>query len=88
MTYRASVRTLRPTRLHSIALLLGTLSLAGIVNAQVISYSENITFPADSGALNVKLPPYNAVGDGVADDTAAINAAIRDSGTADLGVYW
>jgi hypothetical protein len=32
--------------------------------------------PTDFGLVNVKHAPYSAVGDGVADDTAAINAAI------------
>src|SRR5882757_6907548 len=37
--------------------------------------STERTFPADSGMLNVKTV-YGAVGDGVHDDTAAIQAAI------------
>jgi hypothetical protein len=36
------------------------------------------TYPSDAGIINVKMPPYNAVGDGVADDTTAIENAIRD----------
>lgn len=43
-------------------------------------------FPADSGALNVR--DFGAKGDGVTDDTAAINAALAASGE-DMGpTFW
>ena len=35
-------------------------------------------FPSDAGVVNVKFPPYNAKGDGVTDDTAALKQAIAD----------
>lgn len=42
----------------------------------------NIVFPDDAGVIDVTRPPYNAKGDGVTDDTAAINAALRDHNVA------
>jgi hypothetical protein len=41
--------------------------------------NENIIFPADSGVINVKSPPYNAKGDGVTDDTAALQRVLDDN---------
>lgn len=42
-------------------------------------WAENIVFPPDAGVVNVKQAPYNAHGDGVHDDTAAIQQAISDT---------
>jgi hypothetical protein len=55
------------------------------------SYGPAADFPSfeTPGAANVKLPPYSAVGDGVEDDTAAIQAALDVSKVVFLpkGIY-
>ncbi|HEU5048447.1 MAG TPA: glycosyl hydrolase family 28-related protein [Rickettsiales bacterium] len=43
-------------------------------------------FPADAGALNVR--DFGAKGDGITDDTAAINAALTASGTDTGEKFW
>lgn len=51
--------------------------------AGIVSFSQTATYPQGSVGLalqvivNIKNAPYNAVGDGVADDSAAIQAAVN-----------
>jgi hypothetical protein len=52
--------------------------------------SKIMTFNADPnlGYLNVKAPPYNAAGNGVTDDTNAIQQALNDVGAVGGGVVF
>ncbi len=47
---------------------------------------ECIEFPKDAGVINVR--DFGAKGDGVTDDTAAINAAIAASGDDTRAIFW
>ncbi|MBM4019570.1 MAG: DUF4457 domain-containing protein, partial [Planctomycetes bacterium] len=49
--------------------------------------AENVVFPPDSGIIDVTAAPYNAKGDGVADDTKAIQAALNDYPNAGAIIY-
>ncbi len=40
---------------------------------------ENVAWPADAGVVDATKPPYNAKGDGRADDTDAINKALAEN---------
>ena len=40
--------------------------------------AQNIVFPDDAGVINITKPPYNAYGDGIHDDTLAIQQAFDD----------
>ena len=54
---------------------------------QVMQGNQNIVFPADSGIVDVSKAPYNAKGDGVTDDTAAIQKALSQFPNAAKIIY-
>lgn len=56
---------------------------------KIVIEGEQIRFPADANVINVKDPPWSAKGDGVTDDTAALQHAIDEGGVIWLpnGVY-
>ncbi|MCX5685764.1 MAG: glycosyl hydrolase family 28-related protein, partial [Planctomycetota bacterium] len=49
--------------------------------------AENIIFPEDAGVIDVTKAPYNAKGDGAADDTEAIQKAFLDYAGKDAVIY-
>ena len=44
-----------------------------------LTRQENIVFPTEANVVNVRHAPYNAKGDGVTDDTLAIQTAIENN---------
>jgi polygalacturonase len=48
------------------------------ISALVAASAENIVFPADAGVVNVKTQ-YGAKGDGVTDDTAALQRSVDEN---------
>jgi hypothetical protein len=58
-----------------------------LASFSAVALAENIVFPADSGVVNVKNAPYNARGDGVTDDTAAIQAALNANNGSNTIIY-
>ncbi|NJK90767.1 MAG: hypothetical protein HC904_02380 [Blastochloris sp.] len=50
---------------------------AGLLSGTTPPGSE-IMFPADAGLVDITKPPYLAKGDGVTDDTAAIQKALDE----------
>lgn len=65
----------------------------GSNNFRELGFNEGSAFRTilkrnTASGINVKDPPYNAVGDGVTDDTTAIQNALNDSYTTKVPVYF
>ncbi|MDA3960384.1 MAG: glycosyl hydrolase family 28-related protein [Planctomycetota bacterium] len=56
--------------------LLRLLTLGALATALL---AQDFRYPVDAGLVNVTQAPYNAAGDGVTDDTAAIQRALSDN---------
>lgn len=62
-------------------------SFCGLVFVADLSYTEEITFPEDAGIVNVKEAPYHAKGDGMSDDTKALQKALSDHPSGNKIIY-
>lgn len=63
-----------------------TLRVAAWVMAGALIRAD-VRFPEDSGVIDVTRPPYNARGDGMTDDTAAIQQALLDHPDRNAVIY-
>ncbi|MBX6315488.1 MAG: glycoside hydrolase family 55 protein, partial [Isosphaeraceae bacterium] len=74
-----------PKRSASWIVLAATLGILAQIGGNAVNAAENIVFPRDAGIVNVK--DYGAKGDGVHDDTAAIQRALDEQPNQGAIVY-
>lgn len=77
------VRHLTPGRI--VRFVLSCLLLAGLGGLPAIA--EDIRFPDDAGVIDVTKPPYHAKGDGLTDDTLAIQQALIEHPNQNCIIY-
>lgn len=68
----------RTTELAKLCRLIVVMFLVAVEDPVLVT-GEDIVFPRQSGLVNVQHAPYYAKGDGITDDTAAINLAIQQN---------
>ncbi|GAA0725955.1 hypothetical protein GCM10009430_32390 [Aquimarina litoralis] len=64
------------------------LILISVFNFNFLFSQEDIKFPSDSGVIDITKSPYFAKGDGVTDNTNAINKAFRDHPDGQFIIYF